>query len=180
MSACCDGSLGDSCPCGCHGFEREDTELAAMIEDQIRDRMMIPDWFERLDAFTLPADFQKPALHPLLDRKAMYAAEAMARREEAPPVEPDAVTYRPGVEVVELRSVEGQRIIGRVIQEGLIEGLLAGGRVTLAGPREGARLATWPRSPDCRDVNCHKCPGEAWDLERDQPVACRCDCHPGG
>lgn len=46
------------------------------------------------------------------------------------------------------------------------------------GPQEGVKLPTWPRSPDCRDVNCHKCPGEAWDLERDQAVDCKCDCHP--
>jgi hypothetical protein len=45
------------------------------------------------------------------------------------------------------------------------------------GPQEGVRLATWPRSPECRDMDCGKCYGAAWDLERDEEVACQHDCH---
>jgi hypothetical protein len=32
-------------------------------------------------------------------------------------------------------------------------------------------------SPDCRDGNCGKCYGEAWDLEADAPVECECPHH---
>ena len=38
--------------------------------------------------------------------------------------------------------------------------------------------ATWPRSPDCRDGNCSKCDGTAWDLEADALTFCLHDCHP--
>jgi hypothetical protein len=31
-------------------------------------------------------------------------------------------------------------------------------------------------SPDCRDENHQKCPGEAWDVEADQPAPCQCEC----
>lgn len=32
-------------------------------------------------------------------------------------------------------------------------------------------------SPDCRDGNCYKCNGSAWDLAADQTTECGCDCH---
>ena len=32
-------------------------------------------------------------------------------------------------------------------------------------------------SPDCRDGNCIKCDGTAWDLEQDQVTHCAHDCH---
>lgn len=35
----------------------------------------------------------------------------------------------------------------------------------------------WPKSPDCRDGNHGKCPGEAWDMERDEETPCECPCH---
>lgn len=34
-------------------------------------------------------------------------------------------------------------------------------------------------SPDCRDENCHKCDGRAWDEITDEPTFCECDCHEG-
>jgi hypothetical protein len=32
-------------------------------------------------------------------------------------------------------------------------------------------------SPDCRDGNCVKCDGNAWDREADQLTACACKHH---
>jgi hypothetical protein len=32
-------------------------------------------------------------------------------------------------------------------------------------------------SPDCRDGNCGKCDGVAWDLEADAPTDCECPHH---
>jgi len=32
-------------------------------------------------------------------------------------------------------------------------------------------------NPDCRDGKHASCSGDGWDLERDQPAACACDCH---
>ena len=32
-------------------------------------------------------------------------------------------------------------------------------------------------SPDCRDENCIKCPGDALDLEADEIVPCQCHHH---
>lgn len=32
-------------------------------------------------------------------------------------------------------------------------------------------------SPDCRDGNCGKCPGDAMDLQADEIVACQHECH---
>ena len=32
-------------------------------------------------------------------------------------------------------------------------------------------------SPDCRDENCHKCDGDAWGDEADEPTDCEHECH---
>lgn len=32
-----------------------------------------------------------------------------------------------------------------------------------------------PISPDCRDGNCQKCYGDAWDEAKDEPGACHCE-----
>lgn len=37
--------------------------------------------------------------------------------------------------------------------------------------------ATYVLSPDCRDGNCSKCNGDAWDLERDCLTRCSCPHH---
>lgn len=34
-------------------------------------------------------------------------------------------------------------------------------------------------SPDCRDRNHQKCPGDAWDEAHDHPAECECECHGG-
>ena len=34
-----------------------------------------------------------------------------------------------------------------------------------------------PRSPDCRDGNCRKCDGQAWDETTDALASCGCTCH---
>lgn len=33
-------------------------------------------------------------------------------------------------------------------------------------------------SPDCRDKNHQKCPGDAWDEAHDHLTECQCSCHP--
>jgi hypothetical protein len=38
------------------------------------------------------------------------------------------------------------------------------------------RMTETPISPDCRDGNHTKCPGDAWDLEKDELAGCRCKC----
>lgn len=35
-------------------------------------------------------------------------------------------------------------------------------------------------SPDCRDKNHQKCPGDAWDEAHDHATACECGCHAVG
>lgn len=35
----------------------------------------------------------------------------------------------------------------------------------------------WILSPDCRDGNCSKCNGDAWDLMKDMPTSCTCHHH---
>lgn len=37
--------------------------------------------------------------------------------------------------------------------------------------------AGWHLSPDCRDGNCSKCPGDAWDMLKDMPTSCTCHHH---
>lgn len=34
-------------------------------------------------------------------------------------------------------------------------------------------------NPDCRDGKHQACYGDGWDLERDEPANCPCDCHKG-
>lgn len=34
-----------------------------------------------------------------------------------------------------------------------------------------------PHSPDCRDRNCRKCDGQAWDDTTDALASCGCTCH---
>lgn len=35
-------------------------------------------------------------------------------------------------------------------------------------------------SPDCRDQNHQKCPGDAWDESHDHATECQCACHANG
>lgn len=34
-----------------------------------------------------------------------------------------------------------------------------------------------PLNPDCRDEKHQACAGDGWDLEKDEPTTCHCDCH---
>jgi hypothetical protein len=38
-------------------------------------------------------------------------------------------------------------------------------------------MDTLKLSPDCRDGNCAKCDGNAWDPDKDQITACQCKHH---
>ncbi|SDG21439.1 protein of unknown function, partial [Cellulosimicrobium cellulans] len=42
---------------------------------------------------------------------------------------------------------------------------------------EGPGRVTPPLNPDCRDGKHRACPGDAWDLDTDQPADCSCTCH---
>jgi hypothetical protein len=32
-------------------------------------------------------------------------------------------------------------------------------------------------NPDCRDGKHQACAGDGWDLEKDEPTICHCNCH---
>jgi len=32
-------------------------------------------------------------------------------------------------------------------------------------------------NPDCRDGKHQACAGDGWDVEKDEPTTCHCECH---
>ena len=93
MSACCDGSMGDSCPCECHAWDPVMDGIMDRVADRIR-RLMARD-------FGL-----EPRVHPLLDPE---APAPVLEADPVPPVDPSMVTW-PMDATREVRV--GDRLIG--------------------------------------------------------------------